>query len=220
MDLHEVYPRGCGATALSDGNLRYAHGLSPRVRGYHLRRRGRLSGGRSIPAGAGLPQRDLFGAHGEGVYPRGCGATPFSPGNIRLAVGLSPRVRGYRGDPMTDLIYLGSIPAGAGLPRRSDDRPHLSKVYPRGCGATGGASCMTPTSWGLSPRVRGYRRMVGAGACGAGSIPAGAGLPLLQFVRTRALRARRSVYRAENAPVCRRRINAWRATAPPTAFEA
>ncbi len=215
-----VYPRGCGVTNMSRRRRSTSRGLSPRVRGHPDCSGGLTIYAGSIPAGAGSPQEKPQG-DGEGaVYPRGCGVTGHLLDVSRGRLGLSPRVRGHHAYRLDLDARRRSIPAGAGLPTPRYAVYLPATVYPRGCGATRYDFPDLTTEEGLSPRVRGYRRQIAEHWHDVGSIPAGAGLPLLQFVRTRALRARRSVYRAENAPVCRRRINAWRATAPPTAFEA
>ena len=51
----QVYPRGCGGTAVGGTGVGVGVGLSPRVRGNHCRRYVVLGESRSIPAGAGEP---------------------------------------------------------------------------------------------------------------------------------------------------------------------
>ena len=53
----------------------------------------------------------------------------------------------------------------------------ISRVYPRGCGATIEPWKRRTVEYGLSPRMRGYPICSPVAVCGAGSIPADAGLP-------------------------------------------
>ena len=74
-----VYPRGCGGARLMSHSTPGKDGLSPRVRGSHLRhgRNHGLDG--SIPAGAGEPVRHVPRVQKIRVYPRGCGGAPLGP---------------------------------------------------------------------------------------------------------------------------------------------
>ena len=182
-----VYPRGCGGTLGWLARKRWRKGLSPRVRGNR-----RWSGARarrpgSIPAGAGEPAPGCGCSGGCWVYPRGCGGTAAQPSIAAQSVGLSPRVRGNPVGTTPVDQRRGSIPAGAGEPMRATRRGGTTRVYPRGCGGTGAEYLGDLLDRGLSPRVRGNRRLVPAGEERAGSIPAGAGEP-----RSRAMTASRS----------------------------
>ena len=111
------------------------------------------------------------------VYPRGCGATGRSEYLPEHKAGLSPRVRGNRLEIALNRDGTGSIPAGAGQPSTTGTSSPMSRVYPRGCGATADAPGATEGDLGLSPRVRGNRAGDGSlGVCRR-SIPAGAGQP-------------------------------------------
>ena len=70
-----VYPRACGGTVvyLPPGGL--GEGLSPRLRGNHLRAGDGDDFLGSIPAPAGEPPRPLSSARYSKVYPRACGGT-------------------------------------------------------------------------------------------------------------------------------------------------
>ncbi len=157
-------------------------------------------GGGLVPGGAVVPPRMC---RHERVYPRGCGATARFATRLSAWEGLSPRVRGHPAVYDGGQGDKGSIPAGAGSPHQRPACRQTQRVYPRGCGVTARGTGGGSNREGLSPRVRGHRGRSRQSRSRQRSIPAGAGSPLLQFVRTRALRARRSVYRAENAPVCR-----------------
>ena len=173
----EVYPRGCGAARLEDGEIRRVKGLSPRVRGSPLPRMYHRLGNRSIPAGAGQPSTHLESGHLKGVYPRGCGAARSTIQVHQRGNGLSPRVRGsHRGCPAAPTAR-GSIPAGAGQPQLRLGSCLIRRVYPRGCGAAITAGLRISGWEGLSPRVRGSLEE-GLQSVGCnGSIPAGAGQP-------------------------------------------
>ena len=112
----EVYPRVCGGTwprfveEVIDG------GLSPRVRGNHVRRNPDSPQRRSIPACAGEPAMPRTTTRSSTVYPRVCGGTPLMALRVASAKGLSPRVRGNR--PLDGPLRQSgrSIPACAGEP--------------------------------------------------------------------------------------------------------
>ena len=172
-----VYPRGCGGTFLDAQGAGAGMGLSPRVRGNRSRRPRYAAAPGSIPAGAGEPSPASAGASRSRVYPRGCGGTEESGGTTSEDTGLSPRVRGNRGERPCQWARTGSIPAGAGEPWAAGRTRWTRRVYPRGCGGTGVLAGPARTLEGLSPRVRGNP---GPGAFqhrGRGSIPAGAGEP-------------------------------------------
>ena len=91
--------------------------------------------------------------------------------------GLSPRVRGNR-DPVLDAhIEIRSIPARAGEPACTWDKPEKGGVYPRACGGTRLHLGQAGERWGLSPRVRGNRSDRRTRADKVRSIPARAGEP-------------------------------------------
>ena len=58
---------------------------------------------------------------------------------------------------------------------------HVSRVYPRECGATKADRTGVYPDVGLSPRVRGNRTYTIGGADSVGSIPASAGQPYSAF---------------------------------------
>ena len=86
-------------------------------------------------------------------------------------------MRGNHNAPVRQRNYVGSIPACAGQPNAGRLARSRDRVYPRVCGATPDGQASTPTTQGLSPRVRGNRsggyRWPGL----RGSIPACAGQP-------------------------------------------
>ena len=151
-----VYPRVCGGTAWASLSHRNWTGLSPRVRGNHLRRPAAAPGHRSIPACAGEPRR-MTGCglpawvyprvcgeptggcrppSGTTVYPRVCGGTDRSSRRTSSQAGLSPRVRGNPHCHHRCKRFVRSIPACAGEPAASLMAAAPASVYPRVCGGT------------------------------------------------------------------------------------
>ena len=172
-----VYPRVCGGTpSLGDRLLPFA-GLSPRVRGNHLRQHVRLRHAGSIPACAGEPTPAAACWWGEGVYPRVCGGTASIASCSCCLMGLSPRVRGNHLFTRHCGRGKGSIPACAGEPEGWGCAWRRSRVYPRVCGGTSTARVRGSCVRGLSPRVRGNRDRHYPPMHYAGSIPACAGEP-------------------------------------------
>ena len=152
-------------------------GLSPRARGNPSHRVSDAGFNGSIPAGAGEPISHKWTASHQGVYPRGRGGTVMLSAAVRSTKGLSPRARGNLPGRRVPPPHRGSIPAGAGEPRRRRSPPRRSRVYPRGRGGTRAASASICSDTGLSPRARGNHVGVQAQYARAGSIPAGAGEP-------------------------------------------
>ena len=112
-----VYPRECGGTALPFDPTISARGLSPRVRGNRRAAKGEVAALGSIPASAGEPASGRQSETPQGVYPRECGGTVAKGLPKRLALGLSPRVRGNPARRDSGMVAAGSIPASAGEPR-------------------------------------------------------------------------------------------------------
>ena len=131
-----VYPRVCGGTFPIETVERLFKGLSPRVRGNPCLGHCRSACQRSIPACAGEPAEKRTNRHTNRVYPRVCGGTAGWWGARLTGWGLSPRVRGNRPCFAHPMLDLGSIPACAGEPNRSENRVFAERVYPRVCGGT------------------------------------------------------------------------------------
>ena len=122
------------------------------------------------------------------VYPRGRGGTPATSERNFPQADLSPRARGnLRNDPV-DRLLQGSIPAGAGEPRRSRRSRPRSRVYPRGRGGTSWPSSSSVRIRGLSPRARGNHSAPDESTKASGSIPAGAGEPARRVLEGPVLR--------------------------------
>ena len=132
---------------------------------------------RSIPAGAGEPPRQRTCRCMSRVYPRGCGGARYHHADPWTQHGLSPRVRGSPPATPCKPRGPGSIPAGAGEPRRRSIQRHRREVYPRGCGGAVIVRTSECCGEGLSPRVRGSPGGSREDSRGVWSIPAGAGEP-------------------------------------------
>ena len=160
-----VHPRVCGERLPVKNGMCFHLGSSPRVRGNRDATAPQRPCSRSIPAGAGEPAGSVVHTSHIRVYPRGCGGTvvPFPPAG--RSWGLSPRVRGNPRSTRSAPSSRGSIPAGAGEPRRPLAWPGVGRVYPRGCGGTLDTARQPPA------HLR--------------SIPAGAGEPRVPIARSR-----------------------------------
>ena len=111
------------------------------------------------------------------VDPRGCGGASRRMTDRRTALGRSPRVRGSPSGQNFPCLGVGSIPAGAGEPRRQRPQPAAPRVDPRGCGGAMRTITTANGGEGRSPRVRGSRWSNRRSPPRSGSIPAGAGEP-------------------------------------------
>ena len=88
-----------------------------------------------------------------------------------------------RGNPLASEwseANIGSIPAHAGQPHVVCECDAHAPVYPRACGATPCALCLTSVPYGLSPRMRGNLVYRGDDGLVIGSIPAHAGQPAIE----------------------------------------
>ena len=173
-----VYPRVCGGTDAEVGLASTAMGLSPRVRGNRLGRRGGRHCHGSIPACAGEPVECASPGRPSRVYPRVCGGTERCNSRALGPRGLSPRVRGnHPVEPLSALIER-SIPACAGEPIPGSGWFRQEGVYPRVCGGTTVPFVTPSKAVGLSPRVRGNPTNSVGDSLYSRSIPACAGEPL------------------------------------------
>ena len=167
----------CGGTTPMAAYPLIITGLSPRVRGNRDNMVYLIIVQGSIPACAGEPSPARTMAASSTVYPRVCGGTTSPTPSTVLAIGLSPRVRGTHSRIENRTFPGRSIPACAGEPPSLQASCSASKVYPRVCGGTIPASRRPDYGQGLSPRVRGNRRIPQRRSLGGGSIPACAGEP-------------------------------------------
>ena len=70
------------------------------------------------------------------LYPRACGGTALTPISVTHDNGLSPRLRGNRGQAKNLTGNQRSIPAPAGEPQPNGPFQVIPEVYPRACGGT------------------------------------------------------------------------------------
>ncbi len=173
----KAYPRACGATHHRGNQRAQQRGLSPRVRGNPCNNPGYYCPQGPIPARAGQPAARQPSPRRPGAYPRACGATRHRCLFLQQLEGLSPRVRGNRGDVALGQGAVGPIPARAGQPLPGGRGRCRSKAYPRACGATQVMLNRTSPMVGLSPRVRGNLSPTRCGFSRRGPIPARAGQP-------------------------------------------
>ena len=173
----QVYPRACGGTNFYGDVLTGEDGLSPRLRGNQGHNDYDNDPQRSIPAPAGEPRLKYASKSNVSVYPRACGGTGMVLAIGCAVAGLSPRLRGNQGHVQLNNILAGSIPAPAGEPIVSPYICQNKRVYPRACGGTSKALLRNGTRVGLSPRLRGNRRLTIAESPCTRSIPAPAGEP-------------------------------------------
>ena len=170
-----VYPRVCGGSSFTPLRCSVRAGLSPRVRGKPWVRRGRIRRMGSIPACAGEASSPVRLWCCGWVYPRVCGGSIIRLSACPWSRGLSPRVRGKLYVGIVKRPGRGSIPACAGEAGRCGRPPKRRRVYPRVCGGSRRRIHHRIQHRGLSPRVRGKRRVIAVHHRHIGSIPACAG---------------------------------------------
>ena len=138
----------------------------------------------SIPACAGEPLPRCRQSLHRKVYPRVCGGTVMVKAFSRQRNGLSPRVRGNHALLVARRAYRRSIPACAGEPGSGQSVGQHAKVYPRVCGGTPVLASGDFALRGLSPRVRGNPAAASPRRNDERSIPACAGEPKPQCMRS------------------------------------
>ena len=173
----EVYPRVCGGTWSFGLGIDQSMGLSPRMRGNLPAVTCTGGSPRSIPAYAGEPCLSVGNALVGEVYPRVCGGTVAAADGYDLVCGLSPRMRGNRGQATVISRVVWSIPAYAGEPKKRGCCSLVSAVYPRVCGGTFLRVAAARFCPGLSPRMRGNHYSGAKPKTQHRSIPAYAGEP-------------------------------------------
>ncbi len=89
-----AYPRACGGTPVAHGGFKVAGGLSPRMRGNHIKAVNCWVPAGPIPAHAGEPRSEMKIFPLRSAYPRACGGTVLESLEIGPMSGLSPRMRG------------------------------------------------------------------------------------------------------------------------------
>jgi len=174
-----VYPRVCGGIGVPWQGTKGHEGLSPRVRGHLRAVDPQDASAGSIPACAGASEKWGKDRVPKRVYPRVCGGILRRLAVSTNSIGLSPRVRGHRGDSAVSTSEERSIPACAGASPRLGHPLDVHKVYPRVCGGIYGGTIPTALSKGLSPRVRGHPSTIFSDPVRPRSIPACAGASFL-----------------------------------------
>ena len=154
-----VYPRVYGGTLCRTQSRDCIRGLSPRVRGNQKRGGASARSPGSIPACTGEPADPRAPQGLNAVYPRVYGGTQSVLDRMQGARGLSPRVRGNPRRPTAWWTRLRSIPACTGEPRARVRAAKWGRVYPRVYGGTSSSRAIQSRRKGLSPRVRGNRRL-------------------------------------------------------------
>ncbi len=172
-----VYPRVYGGTDGYGPLSTPPPGLSPRVRGNPQEPPCPASQDRSIPACTGEPHSAYTNPDSVPVYPRVYGGTLWSALAWTGDYGLSPRVRGNRGERRGKSPSDRSIPACTGEPRASFAPLLNATVYPRVYGGTEDVRRADALITGLSPRVRGNHLLRRLQVGREGSIPACTGEP-------------------------------------------
>ena len=175
--IERAYPRRCGGTVKAIFGYDLSVGLSPQVRGNLSRFGVGFAADGPIPAGAGEPRVGSTPRASYRAYPRRCGGTFYQFNANAFEPGLSPQVRGNRRRADHPWARLGPIPAGAGEPAWDDDENNPFRAYPRRCGGTVAVKVISVVGAGLSPQVRGNRRVSTPSMRRMGPIPAGAGEP-------------------------------------------
>ena len=155
----KVYPRAYGETSRCRSYRGGGGGLSPRLRGNRDRTAGGCLRGRSIPALTGKPRAADLTAGAAGVYPRAYGETRRRRPRRPTEAGLSPRLRGNQKYARQRAGSKRSIPALTGKPAGSSRRRANRRVYPRAYGETTSVAAALRAAKGLSPRLRGNRRL-------------------------------------------------------------
>ncbi len=152
-------------------------GLSPRVRGNPIQPHFPVLALGSIPACTGEPTLWRGCVFPNPVYPRVYGGTRSFLPAVTFFLGLSPRVRGNLQEAVRLRGRQRSIPACTGEPGADGKAIRAIQVYPRVYGGTGRAQQDRDFGLGLSPRVRGNRRLERGRGVRSRSIPACTGEP-------------------------------------------
>ena len=172
-----VYPRVGGEPQCARPNYPASTGLSPRGRGTLQQDTDPHDMIGSIPAWAGNPLDTGVSSPPKGVYPRVGGEPNCQPLLTPKLEGLSPRGRGTRPHHLGRGEGHRSIPAWAGNPWAPCPGLASAGVYPRVGGEPPAWPCGPQRGWGLSPRGRGTRMVLGTVPCMFGVYPRVGGEP-------------------------------------------
>ena len=180
-----VHPRVCGEPMREESIDFLRHGSSPRVRGTQANDEQRLHRRRFIPACAGNPDRPTPLPYSLTVHPRVCGEPIMFATLVSRSSGSSPRVRGTPCERPSRGRVQRFIPACAGNPRSAMCTRTSRTVHPRVCGEPTSRHFAVSFSNGSSPRVRGTQPLRESRPVERRFIPACAGNPERQELRTR-----------------------------------
>ena len=170
-----AHPRVCGENWPTETRSASTDGSSPRVRGKLRRRRPIHERLRLIPACAGKTRAASARGVRPTAHPRVCGENGERDCVLAGLTGSSPRVRGKLRARVHGHAQAGLIPACAGKTASRVFWTMYPWAHPRVCGENASFSCLTASTSGSSPRVRGKRSSAGQLGCRGGLIPACAG---------------------------------------------
>ena len=170
-----AHPRVCGENLSSEYTETDWAGSSPRVRGKRAPESAPRPSLGLIPARAGKTPRPGQRARRGAAHPRACGENKRVNAIQSCSTGSSPRVRGKLPVSGARGRARGLIPARAGKTRGLSTYGLGVEAHPRACGENCRVGYPRASIAGSSPRVRGKRAEVMAGAYVPGLIPARAG---------------------------------------------
>ena len=142
----------------------------------------------TIPARAGQPPQARAPATPPADHPRAGGATAARRQSSMSIRGPSPRGRGNPGLRWPDFRRCGTIPARAGQPTAAVWGMWIRRDHPRAGGATWAFLAINHALKGPSPRGRGNRELPDPQRNPDGTIPARAGQPFQESVKSHVLR--------------------------------
>ena len=151
------HPRVCGENGLEELPEHHLAGTSPRMRG-KLPAIGQtpLPAG-NIPAYAGKTRGVPHVGHEQQEHPRVCGENSVGGNCFPVYTGTSPRMRGKQSSSQLLMYRRGNIPAYAGKTTVHIEYKDGYTEHPRVCGENEMPSCLSNSSHGTSPRMRGKR---------------------------------------------------------------
>ena len=183
----EDHPRVCGEHQHRGSPSLLVRGSSPRMRGAPQRRNDFTARIGIIPAYAGSTPREQKSSGPTTDHPRVCGEHCGRNGQILPLWGSSPRMRGALADAVSEIQYIGIIPAYAGSTQHRNSCQSAHRDHPRVCGEHTAPQFLPIRSSGSSPRMRGALFVGESGRLHPGIIPAYAGstsVPLMYVCPT------------------------------------
>ena len=171
----EDHPRVCGEHQHRGSPSLLVRGSSPRMRGAPQRRNDFTARIGIIPAYAGSTPREQKSSGPTTDHPRVCGEHCGRNGQILPLWGSSPRMRGALADAVSEIQYIGIIPAYAGSTEFGRCGLSDGQDHPRVCGEHTAPQFLPIRSSGSSPRMRGAPGGDARDVAAEGIIPAYAG---------------------------------------------